>query len=72
MSWEAIGAIGEVISAIAVVATLIYLAVQVRETGKSQALNASQLNRNVRIEWFSGMRDSPYLPAIREKIELGG
>jgi hypothetical protein len=32
MNWEAIGAIGEILGAIAVLATLIYLAVQVRST----------------------------------------
>ncbi len=30
MNWDAIGAIGEVLSALAVLATLLYLAVQVR------------------------------------------
>lgn len=38
MNWEAIGAIGEVGGAIAVVATLVYLAVQIRQnTGQLQA-----------------------------------
>lgn len=32
MNWEAIGAVGELVSAIAVLATLIYLAVQVRHS----------------------------------------
>ena len=36
MSWEAIGAIGEVVGAIAVILTLVYLAVQVR--GNSELL----------------------------------
>jgi hypothetical protein len=34
MNWDAIGAIGEVIGAIAVVATLIYLAIQIRQNNK--------------------------------------
>jgi len=33
INWEAVGAIGEVIAAIAVLATLIYLALQVRNLG---------------------------------------
>lgn len=40
MNWEAIGAIGEIIGAIAVVLTLIYLAVQVRQsTRMTQAIS---------------------------------
>ena len=31
MNWDAIGAIGEIIGAIAVVSTLFYLAVQIRQ-----------------------------------------
>ena len=34
MNWDAIGAIGEIVGAIAVVATLGYLAVQIRENSK--------------------------------------
>ena len=38
MNWEAIGAIGEFVGAVAVVVTLIYLAVQVRRgTSTTQA-----------------------------------
>ena len=35
MNWEAIGAIGEILGAAAVIATLIYLATQVRQSSKS-------------------------------------
>ena len=35
MNWDAIGAIGEIVGAIAVVATLLYLARQTRVTGKA-------------------------------------
>lgn len=42
MNWEAIGAVGELIGAVAVVATLIYLAVQIRQNTKSvQSTNFS-------------------------------
>ena len=37
MNWEAIGAVGEVVGAIAVVSTLIYLAVQIRHNNRSLA-----------------------------------
>jgi hypothetical protein len=35
MNWEAIGAIGEAVGAVAVVASLVYLAVQIRQNTKS-------------------------------------
>ncbi len=41
MNWEAIGAIGELLGAVAVVLTLAYLAVQVRQ-------NSENLNQNTR------------------------
>lgn len=78
MNWDAIGAIGEIIGAIAVVATLFYLAVQVRETRKDARLSAIQAqrsavqaNRELRIEMFLSERDSPYIPAIRIKADRG-
>ena len=55
MNWEAIGAVGEVIGAVAVVATLMYLALQVREAkhatradvGQRLADELAKLNRDV-------------------------
>ena len=44
MNWEAIGAIGEVLGAFAVVATLLYLALQVRHA-KTATTDAIRLNR---------------------------
>lgn len=37
MNWEAVGAIGEVVGAVAVISTLIYLAVQVRQNNRNLA-----------------------------------
>jgi hypothetical protein len=42
MNWDAVGAIGEIIGAAAVVATLAYLAVQIRQSSKVASLQASQ------------------------------
>lgn len=78
MNWDAIGAIGEIVGAVAVVATLFYLAVQVRETRKDARLSAIQAqrsavqaNRELRIQMFLSERDSPYIPAIRIKADRG-
>jgi hypothetical protein len=36
MNWDAIGAIGEIVGAIAVIATLVFLAIQIRQSNQSQ------------------------------------
>jgi len=39
MNWEALGAISELLAAISVFVTLIYLAIQVKENNKVQTIN---------------------------------
>ena len=41
MNWDAIGAIGEVVSAVGVVGTLVYLAIQIRANTKESRLTAT-------------------------------
>ena len=43
MNWEALGAIGEIVGALAVIATLIYLSLQIRQTNK---VNASAVRQS--------------------------
>ncbi|NNF13214.1 MAG: hypothetical protein HKN72_08325 [Gemmatimonadetes bacterium] len=45
MNWDAIGALGELVGAIAVVATLIYLGRQMRHASEESARNQSELSR---------------------------
>ena len=69
MNWEAIAAIGEIVGALAVVATLVYLA---RETGKSaHALDAAALREvSFRLsEWHRQVAESPSLKAIMQKSQ---
>jgi hypothetical protein len=42
MNWEAIGAVGELVGAVAVVATLLYLAAQIRQNNANQRVSAKQ------------------------------
>ena len=42
MNWEALGALGEIISAAAVLATLMYLAAQVRKSNELSRFNATK------------------------------
>jgi hypothetical protein len=68
MNWEAIGAIGEIVGAAAVVVTLIYVAAQVRQNtrsmndGQELALAQAYENRSqAASQHFIQLRDSPYL-----------
>jgi hypothetical protein len=68
---QVLGNVGEFVGSIAVVATLLYLAIQVREAGRSSKFAAVQANRATRIAWFSSLRDSSHLPAIQAKVLAG-
>jgi hypothetical protein len=68
---QVLGNVGEFAGAIAVVATLLYLAIQVRDAGRSSKFAAVQANRETRIAWTSSLRDSPHVPAIHAKLLAG-
>ena len=50
MNWEAIGAVGEILGAIAVVATLIYLSIQIRHSSTQTRMATYE-------SWVSGFSD---------------
>ncbi|MDA1372383.1 MAG: hypothetical protein O2971_16680 [Proteobacteria bacterium] len=52
MNWEAIGAIGEILGAFAVVATLVYLATQIRYA-KEAASDANRIARATGVREFN-------------------
>lgn len=59
MNWEAIGAIGETVGAVAVIATLFYLAVQIRQNNRNVEENIRRLRLDAgtaAIESFSRYR----------------
>ena len=75
MNWDAIGAIGEVVGAVGVIASLVYLGLQLRQNSKTIAEETVQkiLNnyhvameylisdREVNRIWFHGFRDTSAL-----------
>jgi hypothetical protein len=69
---QLLGNVGEFVGSIAVVATLAYLAIQVRNAGRAATLAAVGSNRAERREWFISMRDSQYMPDIFKKLDAGG
>ncbi len=61
MNWDAIGAIGEILGAAAVVATLVYLAIQIRYA-KDTAADVNRLSRGVGVrEMISTQKTVPGL-----------
>ena len=52
MNWEAAGAIGEIVGALGVIATLGYLAVQTRHNTKAIKASTFQANTQLWQEWF--------------------
>ncbi len=68
MNWEAIGALGEIVGALAVVLTLAYLAIQVRHA-KAAATDSNRLERS------KGVRDMMLASAadsgLRENLTKG-
>ncbi len=68
---QVLGNVGEFVGAIAVVATLLYLAIQVREAGRSSKFAAVQASRATRIAWWGSLRDSSHFPAIQAKLLAG-
>ena len=82
MNWDAIGAIGEIIGAIAVVATLFYLARQIKDNAQQVRINSvTDLNsvyndsflpiynshENMAI-WVQGLRAPEELPEVEREI----
>ena len=79
MNWDAIGAIAESIGAVAVIATLLYLAIQIRqntksldETKKIALGNSFQERTNRRISMIEPFITSRELAEIMVKLEKAG
>ena len=79
MNWDAIGAVGEIIGALAVIATLGYLAVQIRENARSTTtsiyesamdgyieLNRSMLEADIGAVYFKSLKDPESLSEFEQ------
>lgn len=64
MNWEAIGAVGEILAAIAVVATLIYLAKQIRQNSQAVQVSALRDTTEQWHRWSEVLATSPDLADI--------
>ena len=64
MNWEAIGAIGELIGAVAVVATLIYLAVQIRYAKHQLEINGIYSRAQTSVGILSPIVNDPEMASL--------
>ncbi len=75
MNWEAIGAIGEILGALAVFVTLIYLAVQIKQNTRSMDVGHRLAQTRAQQQWTSmfndstlAMAESEYYPRIMSAV----
>ncbi len=64
MNWEAIGAIGEILGAIAVLATLVYLAAQIRQNSRFVQAATYHSTSRARNEFNFAVATTPELSAL--------
>ena len=64
MNWDAIGAISEILAAIAVVVTLIYLAKQIRQNSQTVEISALRDTTEQWNRWSEVLATSPQLAEI--------
>ena len=64
MNWEAIGAIGELIGAVAVVATLIYLAIQIRYAKHQLEINGIYSRAQTSVGILSPIVNDPKMASL--------
>ena len=64
MNWEAIGAVGEVVAALAVVVTLVYLATQIRQNTRAVRSSASHAITDARVDFLKSISDNPEVSRI--------
>ena len=71
MNWEAIGAAGSILGALAVLATLIYLSIQISQTQRIAKLQASQNLNEMFNQSFALVAASPSLAQQLHRLERG-
>ena len=70
MNWAAVSAIAELIAAVAILITLVYLAIQIRQAKEQISLAGQRHRADAARDVLSSVSDSPYLAPILAK--LGG
>ena len=68
MNWEALGAIGEIVGAVAVVVTLLYVAVQVWRSTRASAVEAKLQSKRLFEDFIDPLIETPELNDLRIKV----
>ena len=71
MDWNAVGAIGEIVGAIAVFATLLYLSIQVREGNKQAELEGFRHTLDGFNEWMDQIISSKHTASLLRRGREG-
>lgn len=76
MNWDAIGAVGEILGALAVFASLIYLALQIKQNTQSLRASAKHDATSRQLEYFDTLLENTSLRAVyreglRDSASLG-
>jgi hypothetical protein len=71
MNWEAIGAIGEIVGALAVVTTLLYLSVQVREYQRTSIAEGSSKGHELHSTWRNTLVQNTDAAGALAKANVG-
>jgi len=71
MNWEAIGAVGSIVGGLAIVATLVYMSVQISQTQRLAKLQASQNLNDMFNQSFALVAASPELAYRVHRLESG-
>lgn len=71
MSWDAVGAIAELLGAAATVATLAYLAVQIRQASATSRAQIRQSIADSQIHYLNSRASDPFLRPATQKLYSG-
>lgn len=72
MNWEALGAIAELVGAIGVIATLGYLAMQIRQNTMAQRSASRLETTRAFTEWYTVVMTEPELMKVWTKVFIDG
>ncbi len=70
MNWDAIGAIAELLGAIGVIASLVYLATQIRQSREQMSQNTQALRAGTYQQFFGQLNEHVSRPGERCRHEL--
>jgi len=71
MNWTMLGAVGELVGAIAVVASLLYVGRQVRHSARLATVEGVESFTALQVEWARSIIEDPELAALVFRVQYG-